>query len=106
MTTVEALRALYTAMGGTATDVANLSLIPELINKIAALYTSGAVAPVPEPKNADEGKILVAASKSYVLVKKEFLPAVTATNNGKILKVVDGEWALADDATAAPASQD
>ena len=27
------------------------------------------------------------------------LPEVSSTNNGKILKVVDGEWALADDAT-------
>lgn len=27
------------------------------------------------------------------------LPKVSATNNGKILKVVNGEWALADDAT-------
>lgn len=27
------------------------------------------------------------------------LPKVSATNNGKILKVVNGEWALTDDAT-------
>ena len=32
-------------------------------------------------------------------VLPEGLPKVSAENNGKILKVVNGKWALADDAT-------
>ena len=32
-------------------------------------------------------------------VLPEGLPKVSATDNGKILKVVNGKWALADDAT-------
>lgn len=39
--TVDALRALYVAMGGDAADVASLTLIPDLINAIAALITAG-----------------------------------------------------------------
>ena len=38
MTNVEALKALYTALGGTASDVANASTIVEVLNAIAAKY--------------------------------------------------------------------
>ena len=34
-TTVDALKALYVALGGTATDVANITLIPDMITAIA-----------------------------------------------------------------------
>ncbi len=36
-TTVEALRALYVALGGTASDVANIVIIPDMIKAIAVL---------------------------------------------------------------------
>ena len=69
MTTPEALRALYAALGGDADDVEGLTIIPDLINAIAALIS-------------DQG---IAA-----------LPAVEAPgDNGKVLTVVDGEWAAA-----------
>lgn len=70
MTTVDALKALYVALGGTASDVADLTVIPDVINAIAGLITDGTT--------------------------KE-LPAVTAEDNGKVLKVVDGEWAVGTD---------
>ncbi len=35
--TVEALKNLYLALGGTADDVANITLIPDMINAIADL---------------------------------------------------------------------
>lgn len=38
MTNVEALKALYAALGGTASDVANCSTIVEVLNTIAAKY--------------------------------------------------------------------
>lgn len=72
-TTVVALQGLYVAMGGTASTVANIVTIPDMINAITALVTSGATTE---------------------------LPAVTASDNGKVLKVVDGEWAVGTDATA------
>lgn len=69
-TTIKALQNLYVAMGGTLATVQNIVLIPDMINAIATLVTSGAT--------------------------KE-LPAVTATDNGSVLKVVDGEWAVGAD---------
>lgn len=69
-TTVDALKALYVALGGTASDVADLNVIPDVINKIAQHITSGGAAE---------------------------LPIVTAEDNGKVLKVVDGEWAVGTD---------
>lgn len=71
--TLDALRNLYIALGGDADNVVNLVIIPDLINAIALLISSGATAE---------------------------LPAVTATDNGKVLKVVEGEWAVGTDATA------
>lgn len=39
-TTVDALKNLYVAEGGTLSDVENVTLIPEMINAIAALVAS------------------------------------------------------------------
>lgn len=66
--TVEALRAVYVALGGDSDDVADIVTTPELITKIATLITSGATAE---------------------------LPAVTAANDGEVLTVVNGEWKAA-----------
>lgn len=66
--TLDALRALYVALGGTASDVVNLVIIPDLINAIATLISSGATAE---------------------------LPKVTSSDNGKVLTVVSGKWAKA-----------
>ena len=67
-TTVDALKALYVALGGSASDVADLNVIPDVINKIAQHIASGGAAE---------------------------LPAVTAEDDGKVLTVVDGEWTAA-----------
>ena len=61
---VDALKALYVALGGDADDVAEISLISEMIKAIATV---------------------VPASSAL-------LPTVTAANDGDILKVVDGAW--------------
>lgn len=68
---VDALKALYVALGGESDTVADLTQIAEVINAIATL---------------------VAATGGS-------LPAVTADNNGNILKVVDGAWAAASAGT-------
>ena len=80
MTTVDALKSLYTALGGKSTDtystiaggiaVSDYVLIPDCISAIAQ----------------------VAATATA----KE-LPEVDAEDNGKVLKVVDGAWAVGTD---------
>lgn len=69
MGNVEALKALYVALGGAEEDVANLTLNAEVINALATV-TATVVAGI--------------------------LPEVTAADDGKILKVVDGKWEVAD----------
>lgn len=68
--TVDALKALYVALGGSAEDVADVNLIPDMINAIA---TVAATATAPE------------------------LPKVTTADNGKVLKVASGKWAVGTD---------
>lgn len=70
MTNVEALKALYKALGGDESDVAEINTIADMIAKIA---TVAATATAPE------------------------LPAVTAAENGKVLKVANGKWAVGTD---------
>ena len=74
--TLDALRGLFVALGGDADAVANLVIIPDLINAIA---TQAATA-------------LATAGASE-------LPEVDAEDNGKVLKVADGKWSVGTDAT-------
>ena len=98
--TIDALRKLYVALGGDADDVADLVIIPDLINAIAALIASGATAELPAVTNEDNGKVLTVSSGKWTkaAVPTE-LPAVTADDNGKVLKVADGAWGVGEDAT-------
>ena len=75
-TTVAALKNLYVALGGEAADVADITLIPDMINAIAAVA----------------GSVATAAAKTE-------LPVVAASDNGKVLKVANGAWAVGEDAT-------
>lgn len=74
MTIVEALKKLYAAFGGKASDVDNIDTNAELINAIADLDVSGG----------------------------DSLPTVTTTDNGKVLSVVEGAWNKADIPTELP----
>lgn len=75
MSNLDALKALYVAVGGALTDthesinggstVANYVLLADVIAAIAAKITAGSM--------------------------KE-LPSVTSTNNGQVLTVVSGKW--------------
>lgn len=96
--TLDALRKLYKALGGDADDVANLVIIPDLINAIASLITTNGIAALP---TGTDGQVLTLVSGEWTAANAPSeLPAVTATENGKVLKVVDGEWAVGTDATS------
>lgn len=75
--TLDALRNLYKALGGSEDDVAGLVIIPDLINAIAT-----------------QAAIVVAAANAAEL------PEVDADDNGKVLKVANGKWSVGTDATA------
>lgn len=69
MTNVEALKKLYVALGGTASNVANAITSAEVIDAIATIAAGAGIE----------------------------LPAVTASDNGSVLKVIDGAWAVGTD---------
>ena len=73
-TTVQALRDIYKALGGTETDITDNMEIPEALAKIA----------------------VVAGTVKTAATTKE-LPTVTSTENGKVLKVIEGKWAVGTD---------
>lgn len=66
-TTVQALKKLYAAMGGTAADVANLVVTPDLIDALCSVAGGSGTS----------------------------LPSVTSSDNGDVLTVVSGKWAKA-----------
>lgn len=68
-TTIEALKSLYTAFGGSASNVADMQTDSEIIKALATYIAGGGAAE---------------------------LPAVASpADDGKVLTVVDGVWAAA-----------
>ena len=96
-TTIKALKNLYKALGGDIDDVADLVIIPDMINAIASLITTQGIAALP---TGTDGQVLTLDDGEWIAadVPSE-LPAVTDTDNGSVLKVVDGAWAVGEDAT-------
>ena len=72
--TMGALKAVYIALGGNSSTVATVTTIPDMLTAIAAQLTA-------------------------VGITDNLLPAVSAIDNGKILKVADGKWGVGADLT-------
>ena len=95
MTNLEALKAIYTALGGAATipaDATNADVLAMIAQAAAA------VAGATLPAASGNGKVLtVVSSKWKAADVPTELPAVTATNAGQVLTVnAEGKWAAAD----------
>lgn len=73
-TTVQGIRDIYVALGGTGTEIPDNMEIPAALAKTA---------------------IVAAAVKAAADAKE--LPAVTSANNGAVLKVIEGKWAIGTD---------
>jgi hypothetical protein len=63
--TIDALKNLYVALGGSADTVANIVIIPDMINAIATLVSSGATAELPKVSSSDNGKVLTVVSGKW-----------------------------------------
>lgn len=95
--TITALQALYVALGGSASTVANITIIPDMINAIATLISSGGAAELPTVTATDNGKVLTVVNGEWAAAAPAAeLPAVDADDNDKVLTVVSGAWAAAD----------
>ena len=63
--TVDALKALYVALGGTASDVVDVTLIPDMINAIATVMPTAIAAELPKVSSSDNGKVLTVVSGKW-----------------------------------------
>ena len=63
--TIDALKALYVALGGTASDVADVTLIPDMINAIATVMPTAIAAELPKVSSSDNGKVLTVVSGKW-----------------------------------------
>ncbi len=100
MGNVDALKALYVALGGNENNfVATTN--PEAINQIATLVSSLGGIPaanklLPDVTATDNGDVLTVVDGAWTTANvPSELPSVTADDNGDVLKVVDGAWAKA-----------
>lgn len=57
-TTVQELRAIYVALGGTSTEITDTMLIPEALAKIATQIGTALASVLPAVSKTDEGKVL------------------------------------------------
>ena len=93
LNTIEALKALYVALGGEAADVADMVLIPELISAISTVAGGGS--DLPAVTSDDNGKLLTVVEGGWnkADAPKE-LPALASgtTDNGKTLRAFNGQW--------------
>ncbi len=100
MTTIEALREVYKALGGTGTDIADNMTIPEALVVIATAVAS--TIELPAVTTSNNGQVLTVSAGKWVAADiPSQLPAVSAPDDvGKVLKVNDsGVWAPGTDAT-------
>ena len=94
--TNDALKELYVACGGNSATVANMTVKSDIISALATLITSGGGAKLPEVSASDNGRVLGVADGAWAVVDIEAeLPTVTADDNGDVLTVVEGAWAAA-----------
>ena len=68
MGNVEALKALYVAMGGSIEDVENLTLNAEVIQALATVAATVAAGILPEVTDADDGKVLTVVDGKWTAV--------------------------------------
>lgn len=106
-TTVEALKGLYVAFGGSLTDhysdiagnvnVSDYVLIPDCIKALSKIAASAGIE-LPAVTTSDNGDVLTVVEGKWAkaAIPNE-LPAVTAENNGAVLKVADGAWGIGTD---------
>ena len=93
ITNVEALQGLYVALGGELSTVANLTTIPEMLDAIASIASSGAGTALPTVTSEDNGKLLTVVEGEWNKADPaNQLPTVTSDDNGKVLGVNEGEW--------------
>lgn len=101
MTNLEALKLVYTALGGSAeipAEATNADVIAMIATQAAALYTAATTPELPSVTKTQEGKVLTVNGQgkwAAADVPTE-LPAVTSEDAGDVLTVsAQGAWEAA-----------
>lgn len=90
-TTVDELKVLYTELGGSAEDVENISTIPDMIAALADV--AGSTIELPAVSASDNGDVLEVVNGKWAKVATTKLPTVTAADEGSALMVnSSGAW--------------
>lgn len=97
MTTVDALKKLYAALGGNVNNVANIVNNAEMVDALAGLVSKDNL--LPSVTSADNGKVLTVDNGEWTAsdalpADDRLLPEVTSDDNGKTMIVTGGEWTL------------
>lgn len=92
MLTLDALKEVYKSLGGSAEDVANMTLTADVIAAIAT-KVAGSGSVLPSVDAEDNGKRLAVVSGEWAAASAE-LPTVAVGDAGKVLTVdSEGKWA-------------
>lgn len=95
MTTVDALKDVYTELGGNATAVAGIQTDAEMIEALSALV--GSTIELPAVDAEDNGKVLKVIDGAWNKGVDNTLPSVTTEDEGKTLLVDNtGAWSVED----------
>ena len=65
MDNVNALKAVYVALGGDAADVAGIASNPDMIKALAALINNNGISTLPDPSEANDGDVLTVADGEW-----------------------------------------
>ena len=98
MTSANMIAGTETTVRGMRADYLKTGLqgILKVTSNDVQLYGTHLTGQVPAPTDANNGKIVKIVSGEYSLVNETVeLPAVTSSDNGKVLRVVSGAWAAA-----------
>lgn len=65
MDNVNALKAVYVALGGSEADIAGITSNPDMIKALAALINDNGISTLPDPSEANDGDVLTVADGEW-----------------------------------------
>lgn len=95
MTTVTELKKLFIELGGNPEDLKGCQTDADVIKLLSEVV--GSTIELPAVSDTDNGKVLKVIEGAWGKGTDEALPEVTADDNGKVLKVVEGAWTKGTD---------
>lgn len=97
----DALKAILTAFGQTTNAKTEKALLFQIAESFQTAVDEGSIVinvlELPDVSASDNGKILGVTNGEWAVIDAPVeLPSVSSTDNGKVLGVVEGEWTAVD----------